>query len=41
MDLNVECPNPDCRSESAFFNGVCYECPECDHEWGDLGIDDN
>lgn len=39
MDLNVQCPRPECGSESAFFNGVCYECPECDHEWGEFGID--
>ena len=31
MNLNVDCPN--CGSESAFHNGVNYECPECDHEW--------
>jgi len=35
MDLNVDCPK--CGSESAYHNGVCYECPNCDHEWG--GID--
>lgn len=23
-----------CEHENAFFNGVCYECPECDLEWG-------
>lgn len=41
MSFNVECINPDCGSESAFFNGVCYECPECDKEWGEFGIDDD
>ncbi len=30
--LNTDCPN--CGSESAFHNGVCYECPECEYEWG-------
>lgn len=34
MNLNVDCPN--CRCESAFFNGVCYECPDCDYEWGEI-----
>jgi len=37
MSLNVDCPN--CGCESAYFNGVCYECPDCDHEWGEFGID--
>ena len=32
----VKCQNPEgCISEGAFFNGVCYECPECDYEWSD------
>ncbi len=38
MSLNVDCPK--CNSESAFFNGVCYECPNCDHEWGEIEIED-
>lgn len=32
--LNTECPK--CHCEDAFFNGVCYECPNCDYEWGGL-----
>ena len=32
MDLNVDCLK--CGSESAFQNGVCYECPNCDYESG-------
>ena len=29
--MNTECPK--CGAEDAFFNGECYECPCCDHEW--------
>lgn len=29
--LNTDCPR--CGSETAFHNGVCHECPECDYEW--------
>lgn len=25
---------PDCFEENAFFNGICYVCPECGYEWG-------
>lgn len=32
-DLNVTCPN--CGGEGAYHNGVCYECPDCGHEWDD------
>lgn len=31
--MNVECPN--CGLESAYHNGVCYVCPDCDYEWDD------
>lgn len=31
--LNATCPK--CGSESAYHNGVCYECPDCDYEWDD------
>ena len=30
-----------CEHENAFFNGVCYECPECDYEWGEIETDEN
>lgn len=33
MSFNTECPK--CQSEDAYHNGVCFECPECDHEWDD------
>lgn len=36
MYLNVECPK--CGSESAYHNGVCFECPDCDYEWSDEDI---
>lgn len=29
--LNTECPN--CLEENAYFNGVEYECPDCDYTW--------
>jgi hypothetical protein len=32
MDDTFTCPR--CGGETAFFNGVSYECPECDLEWG-------
>lgn len=34
--MEVECPN--CGSDQAYHNGVCYECPDCDNEWSD-GLD--
>ncbi|MDR2447879.1 MAG: hypothetical protein LBD58_11445 [Treponema sp.] len=27
------CPN--CGQEGAYFNGINYECPDCDYEWSD------
>ena len=33
MSMNVECPR--CASESAYFDGVKYVCPDCDYEWDD------
>jgi len=34
----VECPN--CGSENAYHNGVSYECPDCDNEWGFIEDDE-
>ena len=31
--MNTECPY--CGSESAYHNGLCYVCPDCDAEWDD------
>ena len=25
---------PSCGGETAYFNGMSYECPECDYKWG-------
>lgn len=33
------CPCLNCGCESAYFNGVTYECPECDFEWDVDGND--
>jgi protein PhnA len=33
MNLNTECPK--CHSESAYHDGVCYVCPDCEYEWKD------
>lgn len=38
MGLNTDCPR--CGHESAFHNGTCYECPECDYEWGCIEEED-
>ena len=32
----IECP--ECGSEEAYHNGVCYECPVCGAKWDD-GMD--
>jgi uncharacterized Zn ribbon protein len=32
--MEVSCPN--CGSDQAYHNGLCYECPECDFEWSDV-----
>lgn len=29
--MEIECPN--CGCEDAYFNGVCYECPDCEYIW--------
>ena len=29
--MNTECPK--CGAEDAYFSGVRYEWPNCDHEW--------
>lgn len=34
--MEVVCGN--CGSESAYFNGVSYECPDCDNQWGEVTI---
>lgn len=31
--METVCPN--CGEENAFFNGICYECPDCGYEWSD------
>ena len=39
MEDTVTCPN--CTNENAFFNGLCFECPECDYEWSsDVDFED-
>jgi len=41
MEDNIEINCPNCGSDNAFHNGVCYECPECDHEWSDESESDD
>lgn len=24
-----------CGQDNAYYNGVCYECPDCGNEWGE------
>jgi uncharacterized Zn ribbon protein len=35
--MEIQCPK--CGDEQAFFNGVCYECPDCDYQWDADGDD--
>jgi uncharacterized Zn ribbon protein len=37
-DMEIHCPA--CGCEDAYHNGVCYECPECNHEWVDEWVDE-
>lgn len=32
--MEIECPK--CGSDQAYFNGVAYECPDCNYEWGSV-----
>ncbi len=34
MEETCECPK--CGMENAYFDGVSYYCPDCDHEWGEV-----
>lgn len=36
--MEVQCP--ECFSEEAYHNGICYECPDCGYTWGDGNEDD-
>ncbi|TAG85690.1 MAG: hypothetical protein EAZ20_14455 [Bacteroidetes bacterium] len=38
LDDNVECP--ECLSEGAYFDGLCFVCPNCDYEWGEIEDED-
>ena len=31
--MEIVCPK--CYCEDAFFNGECYECPDCGYQWTD------
>ncbi len=26
---------PQCDRDNAFYNGVCWECPDCGYSWDD------
>lgn len=34
--MNIQCP--ECTLEDAYFNGVCYYCPDCGCTWN---VDDD
>ena len=36
--MAIQCPY--CKSEEAYHNGVCYECPDCDATWSDGNDED-
>jgi hypothetical protein len=36
MEDTVTCP--ECGNENAYFDGVLYKCPDCDHEWSNDGL---
>ncbi|MDX2191044.1 MAG: hypothetical protein SFY32_14380 [Bacteroidota bacterium] len=38
MELEINCPN--CGMDNAFFNGICYECPDCDFTWNEGSIEE-
>lgn len=37
--MEIECPN--CHYEDAYFNGRCYECPDCGYCWTEDDEDDD
>lgn len=32
--FNSDCPK--CGSEDAYFNGISWECPNCNYTWGGI-----
>lgn len=34
MEQRIDPDGEVCNHEDYFFNGVCYECNNCGHEWG-------
>ncbi|MDB5288421.1 MAG: PhnA Zinc-Ribbon [Mucilaginibacter sp.] len=36
MEDTVTCPV--CDNESAYFDGVQYTCPDCEHKWPFHGL---
>ena len=37
--MEIECPN--CGFDDCYFNGTCYECPDCGCTWTDNDDDEN
>lgn len=37
--MEIECPN--CGFDDCYFNGTCYECPDCGYTWTDKDDDEN
>ena len=34
MEQRIDSNGEVCNHEDHFFNGVCYECINCEYEWG-------
>jgi uncharacterized Zn finger protein (UPF0148 family) len=39
MEDTCTCPN--CGMDNAYFDGVVFVCPDCDHEWSDSSDDED
>ena len=34
LELGADIDCPKCGFYDCYFNGVCYECPDCGNQWG-------
>ena len=37
--MEIECPN--CGFDDCYYNGSCYECPDCGYTWTDDDDDED